>query len=247
MTAHPESTNREKIGFRPGHLWLMMGLALIGAVAIIVSLASHANIPNRVDVFNQRRPMKVLVGIKGDAQTPAFVGFIAVVGPQSRVLTVVPVSGQTPVHVAGQSLPLYQAVSTTSAERAAALVSQAVGEPVSHYFFITGSDLQLLLNALYLHSRGWPRSETPLTMLNILGYPSGRTAPAEEIRLLTEIVDRLPTVSPMAASALLSIPKTSVTNLTSYQLFLLANYVRGDTLAAGHLSRPAHTQGRGHG
>lgn len=222
-------------------------LALAGAIAIAISLASHANVTSRVDVFNQRRPMTVLVAIQGTPLQPAFISFLAVVEPQSRVLTVIPVSGETPVTVGGTREPLYLAASAVPAKETASVVSRALGIPVPRYFVITSADLQLVLHALYYHATGWPAQETPLTMLNILGYPNGRTAPSAEIRLLTEMTTRLPLVNPLAASSLLVIPKNSATNLTSYQLFLLANYIRGDSLQTGHLTRhPAH-HGRVHG
>jgi hypothetical protein len=86
-------------------------------------------------------------------------------------------------------------------------------------------------------------------MLSVFGYPEGTVQPAKELHLIDKMIHRLPLISPIAAGALLQIPKTSVTNLTSYQLFLLANYVRGDQLVLGTLNAHhlVHEQGRNHG
>lgn len=244
---HPSVSTQGKTGFNPLYLWMMMGLAAIGGVAIVLSLIFHPNIKTRVNVLNQRKPMKVLVGIQGTSTNPVFIGFLAVVSPRSQVLTVVPISGRIPVVYAGVNEPLYQAVSSVPAKKASLLVQQATRIPIHHYFFITPKDLMLVLHALYYHSHHWPKNQTPLTMLSTLGYPDGRIAPKKEIQLLSTIVTQLPLVNPIETSTLLTIPKTSVTNLSSYQLFLLANYIRGDALKPGNIGPYQIHRRRSHG
>mgnify|MGYP001770762765 CR=1 FL=1 len=234
-------------GFRPWQLALLLLLAVLGALAIGISLKVHPEIQSHVDVLNPRQPMNVLVGIQGSPDRPVFIGLVAVVQPTTRTLTVVPVSGSIPVVADHQTEPLYEAVSGLPAKAATRLVSQATQIPIDHYFYITPKDLMLVLDALYYHSPGWPKTETPVVMLNILGYPSGRVAPRQQVAFIDHLVSQLPTISPIAAGSLLQIPKSSVTNLTSYQLFLLANYVRGDQLVPGNPQAYHHSVRRTHG
>jgi hypothetical protein len=228
-----------KPGFRVLPLIVLLTVFLLGAGFIWYSLATHPAVRSRVDVLNTRQPMNVLVGVQGTPLDPGFLGFIAVVKPNSRVLTVVPISGLTPVRVDNRKEPLYQAVSDVSAAQATRLVAHVARIPINHYFYLNANDLMLILQALYQHSPNWPPHLTPLTMLETLGYPNGRIETGKEMTLLRIMVAQLPLINPIQASSLLAIPKTAVTNLTSYQLFLLANYVRGDQLHLGSLAHRA--------
>lgn len=224
----------------------LLSLFLIGAGFIWYSLQTHPAVRSHIDVLNTRQPMNVLVGVQGTPLDPGFLGLIAVVKPNSRVLTVVPISGLTTVRIGSLQEPLYQAVSDVSAAKATQLVAGVAHIPINHYFYLTSNDLMLILNALYQHSPNWPSRLTPLTMLETLGYPSGRIETGKEMRLLRTMITQLPLINPIQASSLLAIPKTAVTNLTSYQLFLLANYVRGDQLHLGSVHH--HTlRRRSHG
>jgi hypothetical protein len=209
-------------------------MAMTGALVITLSLLFHSRIPTRVSPIELRehQPSKILVGVRGTMTEPAFFGFLAIVNPKSQVLSVVPVSGKLLVN----GVPLYVATAGKTAKEDAALVSRATGVPFHSYFFLTASDLTLVLNALYYHTGHWPTRDTPSTMLNNLGYPYGPSHGWNTVNLLSRIVQTLPSVSPIAASHLLGVTKTSVTNLTSYQLFLLANYIRGDNLQLGHMA-----------
>lgn len=221
-------------GFSIRYLWIMGIMAMTGALVITLSLLLHSRIPTRVSPIELRehQPSKILVGVRGTMTEPAFFGFLAIVNPKSQVLSVVPVSGKLLVN----GVPLYVATAGKTAKEDAALVSRATGVPFHSYFFLTASDLTLVLNALYYHTGHWPTRDTPSTMLNNLGYPYGPSHGWNTVNLLSRIVQTLPSVSPIAASHLLGVTKTSVTNLTSYQLFLLANYIRGDNLQLGHMA-----------
>ncbi|PSR31995.1 MAG: hypothetical protein C7B46_16270 [Sulfobacillus benefaciens] len=233
-------------GFSIRYLWIMGIMAVVGALAITLSLLFHSRIPTRVSPIELRehQPSKVLVGVRGTSTDPAFFGFLAIVNPKSQVLTVVPISGKLLVH----GVPLYLATAGKSAKEDASLISSATGVPFHSYFFLTASDLTMVLNALYYHTGHWPATDTPTTMLNNLGYPYGPSHGWDTVNLLSRIVQALPSVSPIAASHLLGMTKTSVTNLTSYQLFLLANYIRGDNLQLGHMADfRSHSVRRDHG
>ncbi len=238
--------NRIQLGFRRAQLAVMLVIFVLGSVLIWVSINTHPAIRSHVDVLNTRRTMNVLVAVQGTPLDPGFVGFVANVKPNTRVLQVVPISGNLAVTVNHTSEPLYQAISDSSPSQALHLVSRASGVSLHYYFYLDTSDLLDLLDALYYHTPHWPSHRTPLTMLQILGYPSGRIQPRREITLLSEMVNRLPLMSPIAAGSLLSISRTAVTNLSSYQLFLLANYVRGDELQRGTIHRH-HSARRSHG
>lgn len=237
----------KKPGFRRIHILLMIAAAVVGAVLIWISLLTHPQLRSHVDVLNTRQPMNVLVAVQGSPLDPGFLGLVAVVKPNTRVLTVIPISGETLVSVGPAKEPLYQAVSNVSPKKATQLISRASGVPINHYFFLTGQDLLLVINALYYHSPNWPKSLTPLTMLKTLGYPSGHVVGSQELKLISQVVQRVPLINPIAASSLLAITKTSVTNLTFNQLFLLANYVRGDPLRQGSAKLYQHHHRRTHG
>ncbi|MCL5116033.1 MAG: hypothetical protein M1272_02665, partial [Firmicutes bacterium] len=147
-----------KTGFRRAHLLLLLLVFLLGALFLWYSLDTHPELHSRVDVLNTSQPMNVLVSVQGTALDPGFLGFIAVVQPHTRVLNVIPVSGLREVTVNHASEPLYQAVSDSKPRTATRLVSEATGVPIDHYFYLTSSDLNLILQALYYHSPNWPAS-----------------------------------------------------------------------------------------
>lgn len=238
--------NRNQSGFRRAQLALLLVVFVLGAALIWYSLDTHPAIRSHIDVLNTRHPMNVLVAVQGTPLDPGFVGFIAKVKPNTRVLRVVPVPANVPVLVNHVHEPLYEAISDSPPSQAMTLVSRASGISIDHYFYLDSNDLFDLLDALYYHTPHWPTKRTPLTMLQILGYPSGRIQPNREIALLSEMINRLPLMSPIAAGSLLSIPRTALTNLSSYQLFLLANYVRGDQLQRGTMDRHISAR-RSHG
>lgn len=215
----------------------LLTIFVLGAAVIVYSLVTHSAVRSHVNVLNTRQPMNVLVGVKGTPLDPGFVGFVAEVKPGSDVLNVVPISGRIPVTVNQVKEPLYQAFSDESPKKAMKLVAQWSGAPIDHYFYLNIDSLDKVLNALYYHSPHWPKQRTPLTMLEILGYPGGRIQPKPELNLMRRIVNRLPLINPIAAASLLSIPNTAQTNLTKYELFLLANYVRGDELRLSSVHR----------
>lgn len=216
-------------------VWLMAIIAALGAVVIGLSVVFHTRIPTRVSpiALNEHQPSKVLIAVEGTAGAPAFIGLLAVVNPHSSFLSVVPINGTTKVN----GIPLYLAIAGTKPKVALRIISNATGIPIHHYFFMRAADLTLVLNALYYHTRHWPKTETPAVMAATLGYPYGQSHGWATIHLLTKIVSELPGVSPIAASHLLGVSQNSATNLTSSQLFLLAQYIRGETLQLGYPSQ----------
>lgn len=234
-----------RVGFKKMHLAIMVGIAVVGAISIALSVIFHARIHTTVQpiVINEQNPLHVLVAIRGNSVSPSLVAFQTVVTLRSHTLTVTPLSGQTRVSIHGVREPLYQAVSTLPSKQAVALISKTYGVPFHHYFFLTGTDLVKVFNALYYHSPSWPESQTPLTMEATMGYPKGRIHPQQEIRLLNEVIHGLPNVRPIAASGLLAMVENTKSNLTSYQLFQLGNYIRGDSLQLGHQPTRIHKGG----
>lgn len=235
------------MGFRRSHIVILLMVFLLGALTLWYSLATHPQVQSHFDVLNTQQPMNVLVGVQGTPLNPGFLGFIAVVHPKSNVLTVIPISGLIPVTVNHRQESLYQAISDTTPARAARLASQASGIPIDHYFYLNSYDLTLLLDTLYNHSPNWPNQLSPLTMLQTLGYPYGRTVPKQEMKLVSMMVNRLASINPLAASSLLAIPRTAKTNLPYYELYLLADYVRGDKLQPVSPRQYAHHLRRVHG
>ncbi|NMP22315.1 hypothetical protein [Sulfobacillus harzensis] len=236
-----------RIGFRRSHILALLIIFLLGAGLMWYSLVTHPKIRSRVQVLDTQKPMNVLVGVKGTALDPGFLGFVAHVSPNSRVLGVTPLASLTEVTVNNRREPLYQAVSDTSAKKAIKLVSRADGVPIDHYFFINGSDLQLVLDTLYYRSPNWPKTLPPLTMLQTLGYPSGQLEPRQEMKLVGLMVNRLPSLNPIAASSLLGLTRTSHTDFSFYELYLLADYIRGDTLKEVPITHYTHHTRRAHG
>ncbi|POB11466.1 hypothetical protein CO251_04800 [Sulfobacillus sp. hq2] len=227
------------IGFTTRQRWVSGLIAGLGAIFVGISVMLHARIHSRISTIaiNEKQPVNVLVGIRGTSQAPAFIGFLAVVRPNSQVLTVIPVNGTTLVStVNGTEQPLYEVIAGETPVAATKSVSQAMGVPITHYFYFTTKDLLMVMNALYYHTNHlWPQTETPTAMLATLGYPDGAANPAGQVQLLGKIVQMLPEVTPIAAGELLGMTKNSTTNLTAYQVFALANYIRGDALKLGSL------------
>ncbi len=244
-------TEKTAIGFTPRQRWFTSVLAILGAIFVVFSVALHARIHSRVSTIaiNQKQPVKVLVGIRGTNANPAFIGFLAVVKPNSQFLTVVPISASAEIKGPnGKSVPLYTQVSQDSPATATKMISQSIHVPIHHYFYLTTKDLLLVMNALYYHANGhWPKTLTPSAMLGTFGYPDGAANPKAQVVLLSEIVNKLPEVNTLAAGELLGMAKTSKTNLTAYQVFSLANYIRGDALQLGTIKQLQHPARRTHG
>lgn len=236
-----------RIGFRRSHIVALLSLFFVGAVLVWYSLVTHPAVRSRIQIVDIQQSMNVLVGVQGNALNPGFLGFVAHVNPNSRILKVTPISGMMPTVVNHQQEPLYEAISDSSAKQATGLVASATGIPIDHYFYINGTDLSLILTVLYDHSPGWPKTLSPLDMLQTLGYPNGATNPKQEMKLVGLMVNRLPTLNPAQASSLLGITRTSSTNLSFYELYLLAEYVRGDTLKQVPISSYTHHSRRAHG
>ncbi len=233
-------------GFRRIEILLLLLLFLLGAFFVGYSLETRAPVASHVEVINTRKPMNVLVAVQGTPLYPGFLGFVAVVKPNSQILTVVPIPSEAPVRYNHTRMQLYQAVSDATPVAAMHLITRATHVPIDHYFYLNSDDLDAILQVLYSHSPHWPANRTPLTMLKTLGYPKGRTVPGQQMTLLRAIVNQLPTINPLYAGRLLAIPKTSVTNLTLNQLYVLGNYVRGDKLVQGSAKHYRHSR-RKHG
>lgn len=238
---------RRILGFRRLYLAIMLIIAVIGAVTIGLSYSSHAQVHSRGHILNRRRPMNVLVGIQGTPGHPSFLGLLAVIKPNSRVLSVVPISSEMMVRVDHVREPLYRAVSVLSPKRATALVARSSGMRIDRYFYLTPKDLNLVLSALYYHTHNWPIGETPSVMLAELGFPHGHVSSATEVALLSNMINDLPSINPLVASSLLVITKNSTTDLSNNELFLLANYVRNDKLVPAHVLKNAKPLRRKHG
>ncbi|PSR29459.1 MAG: hypothetical protein C7B47_01720 [Sulfobacillus thermosulfidooxidans] len=244
-------TEKPAIGFTPRQRWITGILAVLGAMFVALSVALHARIHSRISTIaiNEKQPVKVLVGVRGTTTAPAFIGFLAVVKPNSQILTVVPLSGDTPIlGPNGKMMPLYTAISGESPQVVTKMVSEATGIPIHHYFYFTTNDLLMVMNALYYHSdHHWPKLLTPSSMLATFGYPDGVSSPQGQVKLLSKMVDTLPEVNPLVAGELLAMTKNSSTNLTAYQVFSLANYIRGDALQLGSVKQLKHSVRRSHG
>lgn len=234
----------QSIGFpQPLKLLILTALSM-GGLLIIISLVFHSRIPTRYlqETINQKQPRQVLLTAAGSPENPGFIGFLIIIQPDSNVLTIVPIPGSLTTRDAKASnvpvsgLPLWEAVSQTPPKTAVHLIEKSAHINVTHYFFLTANDLQSILNALYTHAQGWPQTETVPMMLNTLGFPKGDVVPAKELKLLREIMRGLPKMNPLVASSLIAITKTAKTNLSGYQMFQLANYIRGDSFKIGQLT-----------
>ena len=244
-------TEKLAIGFTRRQRWITGILAILGAFFVALSVSLHTRIHSRISTIaiNEKQPVKVLVGIRGTTATPAFIGFLAVVKPNSQVLTVVPVSGSMLVMGPnGSMVPLYTTMGNDSPAVLTKMVSQATKVPIHHYFYFTTHDLVMVMNALYYHSdHHWPKLLTPSSMLATFGYPDGDASPRGQVNLLSQMITTLPQVNPLVAGELLAMAKNSSTNLTAYQVFSLANYIRGDAIKLGSLKLVRQAARRSHG
>ncbi len=231
---------RKMLGFTRAQLTALFLVFFGVALFIWYSVNTHPAITATVDPLNNGRPMNVLVAVKGTPLDPGFVGFVAEIRPNTQVLRFIPIPGRLSVSTHQTRQPLFLATSDAKPLKAVALVSRAAHMPINSYFLISDTSLIKVLDALYYHSPHWPTHQTPLTMLQTMGYPGNRIHPHREMELVQEMIERFPLISPLAAGPLLSIPETSVTNLRYYQLFLLATYLRGNQLREGtlHLHTP---------
>lgn len=241
------------IGFPKPALLAMVAMALLGGIAVALSLVFHSRIHTRYleETIRERQPHEVVVAAVGTPVAPGFVGFLVDVTNGVNQLTVTPLPGSGLVSVALKQgdppvrLPLWQAVSEVPPATAARVIASAYHLSGSYYFLTSTQNLLTILDALANHATGGDQLGSVTSMLETLGYPDGTVHPARELQLLAAMIRTLPRLNPLVASSLLTVTKTSHTNLSGYQMFQLANVVRGDSFRLGQLPaavRSSHGQ-----
>jgi hypothetical protein len=205
-------------------LWGLVAAVVIGAVLLVFSVVR----PNRgVDELAET-PRVVLVAMSGTADQPGFAGFLAVLNPASRVVKVVPVPGTLPVVTAKD--PLWSEAPRLAPKQIASIVGRDLDIPVSGYFIVDAPEAQAVLAALATSAPGWPADLTANRLLASLGWPHGVPGAQGQIEALEAIITGLPELPPSQNPILTAALKASHTNLSLYQMFMLATYIRGDTL-----------------
>ncbi|MCL8207028.1 MAG: hypothetical protein K6V97_03000 [Actinomycetia bacterium] len=205
-------------------LWGLVAAVLVGAVLLVLSVVR----PNRgVDELAET-PRVVLVAMSGTPEQPGFAGFLAILNPASRVVKVVPVPGTLPV--VAPSDPLWSEAPRLTPRQIAAVVGRDLHIPVSGYFIVDAPEAQAVLSALAASAPGWPAHLTSDQLLRALGWPYGIPGAQGQLDALQAIITGLPELPPSQDPLLNVALKASHTNLSLYQMFMLATYIRGDTL-----------------
>ncbi|MBX5468075.1 MAG: hypothetical protein K6U14_11380 [Firmicutes bacterium] len=240
------------VGFARPTLWAMSLLASMGALAVAVSLLFHSRIHTRYleETINQRQPHAVLVAAVGTQEAPGFVGFWLRIPDDGNRLDLTPLAGTpwvtiTPPGGVPEQVPLWQAVSLLPPPAAARLIARTYGLTGGYYFITSTVDLLDILDALAHHTGQGSALGSVTAMLQTLGYPDGTVHPARELALLEAMIRALPRLNPLVASSLLAVTKTSYTNLSGYQMFQLANVVRGDAFRLAALPHPGQAADHG--
>lgn len=205
-------------------VWGLVAAVVIGAALLVLSVVR----PNRgVDELAET-PRVVLVAMSGTPDQPGFAGFLAILNPSSRVVKVVPVPGTLPVVTAKD--PLWSEAPRLAPKQIASVVGRDLHIPVSGYFIVDAPEAQAVLAALTASAPGWPPELTSDQLLRSLGWPYGVPGAQGQLKALEAIITGLPELPPSQNPVLNVALKASHTNLSLYQMFMLATYIRGDTL-----------------
>lgn len=205
-------------------LFWVAGIVLVGAGILVLSVVR----PNRVNVGLATNPRVVLVAVVGTPTNPGFSGFLAVLDPNSRNLTVAPVPGT----LRGQKStdPLWTVAASLPPSRLAHIIARDTHFRLSGYFVLDLSATNAVFQALASDTPGWPKRLTPDTTLTRLGWPSGKSNVSGELSTLQDIITYLPELPANQTALFHAVLKGSKTNLSLYQMFMLATYIRGDNL-----------------
>jgi hypothetical protein len=202
--------------------WLL-ALAVGGAVWLGLSLARGPHNLAGLGV----EPRTVLVAVQGTAADPGFAGFLAFINPNSRLLTVSPVSAAWPLSAPGD--PLATDAAYVPASALARAVARDAHLHLSGYFIIRVDALSQVLAALAHNVPDWPRGLTPTRTLQTLGW-NGSARPDRALATFKAIIAGLPQLENSQNAVQRSVLTQSRTNLSLYQMFMLATYIRGDAL-----------------
>jgi hypothetical protein len=212
----------------PGRLGLkvlgpLAALALLGAAWLGLSLARSAGTSPGFGAW----PRTVLVAVQGNAAEPGFAGFLAHISPNSRIVTVTPVSGTLPGPAPTD--PLWSQAASMTAAQLAGTVAHDSGRVVSGYFVIQVATLQQMLTALSDYVPDWPKRLTPAATLRVIGWGQ-KASPHRALYAMEAIIQGLPALEDSQNALQKSVLSASATNLSAYQMFMLATYIRGGTL-----------------
>jgi hypothetical protein len=181
-------------------------------------------------------PRSVLVAVQGTPSDPGFTGFLAFINPDSRVLTIKPVNASWPYRAPGD--PLATDAAHVPAAALAAAVARDAHVKLSGYFVIRVDALQEVLRVLARQAPSWPPTLTPEKTLAAIGW-RGTANPRRALSAFKAIIAGLPELDTSQTTVERSVLAASRTNLSVYQVFMLATYIRGDALVMvpGHRGR----------
>lgn len=226
---------RPRAGFEPLRLGprLLAGIgaiAIVGALLLGISIARPNHVPQAIS-----NPHAVLVAITGENGQPGFAGFLAIINPNSRNLSVVPIPGTL---MAGPGhTPLWVTANGTSPRQVTAAISRQIHQPITGYFVLDYQATEAVLNELDKGSPDWPKKLTPANTLALLGWPDGTPSQHGQFQALQAIITFLPELPSNQTNLFHLVLQGSKTNLSIYQMFMLATYIRGDNLVLVPLSR----------
>lgn len=203
--------------------WLAIA-AVAGAAALWVSVSR----PNMAAASGSTSLRLVLVAVVGETGQPGFAGFVAHIDPNGRDLGVIPVSGLLPAQRPGD--PLWTDAGLLSGPALLRAVRRDTHLNVQGYFLVNIGATEAVLQALNQDSPGWPKALAPDLVLKDLGWPYGQAARRHELLVLSDIVTYLPELASNQTPLLQTVLQGSETNLSTYEMFELATYIRGDTL-----------------
>lgn len=206
-------------------VWLGVA-ALVGAVFLIRSGA----IPKPQTVAVTTKPQVMLFAILGSEQSttgPGLIAFLSVITPNARDLIVLPISGNTRT-ASGESLTQFAQQATPP--EIAGEIARLAHAHINGYLMFDSDFAEQVLTLLWDNAQSWPVSLTPTQALEQLGWPRSRPN-RNQLGILQDIIGSVPELS-MGSQSLLAakVLETSQTDLSAYQMFLLATFVRGERL-----------------
>lgn len=206
-------------------LWLAV-LAILAAVLIV-----HAGgVTQRPDPTTAKA-QAVLVVIRGtDTSTsgPGIAAFVAVIRPTSRVIGILPVSGDL---TSATGVTLAAGAPTLTRQAIATAVSQDLGIKLNGYIVIDAGVVENVLTSLQQDIPAWPANLTPHQALVDLGWPAARPDRKGQIQVISDLISYVPQLQGDATVLAGQVLAGSRTSLSFQELFVLVTYVNDQKVA----------------
>lgn len=204
--------------------WLII-IAVVWALFIM-----SAGAPQRSDPTVTGTPHVILIAARGgpnSATGEGITAFLWVITPGARSVGIVPVPGNLRMPKGGT---LASVGSTAPAREIFTRVESWSHTKLYGYLVVDADTVQQALLDLWQNAPTWPSALPPSIALQDLGWPDSTSNPTVQLQLLQEIIQDIPELGDSQTALAGEMLQGARTNLSAYQMFILATYLRDQHL-----------------